>query len=153
MKITWIEGFNAVLFLQCSDWVSSNSGSRGSWHLSIDCPTELRTQACSASQSSENVALLGGEKGKTMQDCLPTTSLIHPFVKMNLQSCCICVRCGVSTVGTVYSPISCGCFTCTDLARGEVSIWKSFFWALGGWFSSYTGLCLPCSWTWQTSLE
>lgn len=61
--------------------------------------------------------------------------------------------CEVSTIGIVYSPICCGCFICTDLASGEISILKSFLWVLAGSFSSSTNLFLPCSWTWQPSLE
>lgn len=62
MKTTWIEGFNAALFLGCPDRVSSKSASWSSWHLSTDYPTGLHTQAFSASQSSGNVAPFVGER-------------------------------------------------------------------------------------------
>lgn len=72
-----------------------------------------------------------GDWWKTMWDCFPTTSSSHPFVKMSLQSCCICVYCEVSTIAIVYSPVCCGCSMCIHLARVEISILKPFF---------------PCAW-------
>lgn len=117
----------------------------------LTIPNSFAPKQCS-SQLRE-CCPIWGYSGKTMWDCWPTRSLIHPFVKMNLKSCCICACCAVSTITIVYSPVCCGCFMCTDLARGEISILKSFFWVFGGWVSSHINLCPPCSWTWQPSLE
>ena len=118
-------------------------GSWGSWHLSTDYPTGLRKITQCLTELGEWCPIRGGW-WKTMWDCLPTTSSSHPFVKMSLQSCCICVCCEASTIAIVYSPVCCGCSMCTELARAEISILKSFFWVLGGWFSG-TKIYVPPS--------
>lgn len=42
------------------------------------------------------------------------------FVKMSLESCCICLCWEVGTIAIVCSPPCCGCSMCTELARAEV---------------------------------